>query len=319
MGRLLFVWSLVLLLLCAMPCAALAGVRSPVPGAVVVAFGATYERDGKRVTHRGLDFEAAGGDSVLAACDGIVTFVGEVPADGGGRTRAVTIRSADGLLLCVSPLAATRVSRGQHVSVGDAIGDLAGSGDGSWSGTHVHLSARQGDTYINPASLFADVAAPATIEAPATVEVPTSVDPRVAGHGAATGATTGISTGVTTGVSVRGVGSSAVAAGAPFASSAGVTAGGLHPATSIVDVTRIRAAYAKSIVAIRSPERGRRASFFGETTFADSLKSPSLPASADVSIPGLVSALAALAGATGVIASRKRLACAVGRIAARMN
>lgn len=315
MGRLLFVWSLVLLLLCAMPCAALAGVRSPVPGAVVVAFGATYERDGKRVTHRGLDFEAAGGDSVLAACDGIVTFVGEVPADGGGRTRAVTIRSADGLLLCVSPLAATRVSRGQHVSVGDAIGDLAGSGDGSWSGTHVHLSVREGDTYINPASLFADVAAPATIGAPTTAAAPMPGDPRSAGQVTATGATSS----TRTGASVRGVGSSAVAAGAPFASSAGVTAGGLHPAASIVDVTRIRAAYAKSIVAIRSPERGRRASFFGETTFADSLKSPSLPASADVSIPGLVSALAALAGATGVIASRKRLACVVGRIAGRMN
>ncbi len=123
---------------------------APVSGAVLTRYGARYQTPAGTSTHRGLDLGADEGVAVLAAVDGVVTFAGLVPADGGGRTTAVTITTPGGLLVTVSPLLAASVEKGAHVVAGDELGTLAGAGDASSAQPHVHLSVRVEGTYVDP-------------------------------------------------------------------------------------------------------------------------------------------------------------------------
>ncbi|MCE5191281.1 MAG: M23 family metallopeptidase [Actinomycetia bacterium] len=130
------------------------GFTRPLGGDVVLRFGVVYRTADRQKTHRGIDIEGNAGESVLAAADGVVTFAGEVPADVGGRTNAVTIRTAEGLLVCVMPLERTCVGTGDTVSASSRLGELAASGDASSPGGHVHLSVRENGAYIDPEPLF---------------------------------------------------------------------------------------------------------------------------------------------------------------------
>jgi hypothetical protein len=129
----------------------------PVSGAVLTRYGARYETSAGSFTHRGLDLGAPEGAAVVAAAEGIVTFAGLVPADGGGRSTAVTITTPSGLLVTVSPLLATSVGKGEHVVAGDEVGTLAGAGDASSAQPHVHFSVRVDGTYIDPEPMLGAV------------------------------------------------------------------------------------------------------------------------------------------------------------------
>jgi hypothetical protein len=129
----------------------------PVSGAILTRYGVRYETSAGSSTHRGLDLGAPEGAAVVAAADGIVTFAGLVPADGGGRSTAVTITTPSGLLVTVSPLLAPSVGKGEHVVAGDELGTLAGAGDASTAQPHVHLSVRVDGTYIDPEPMLAAI------------------------------------------------------------------------------------------------------------------------------------------------------------------
>lgn len=139
--------------------AAQAALSAPVPGGVLLAFGDAYAVSGRQLTHGGIDLEAGAGAAVLAAASGQVTFAGSVPADGGGRVMAVTIQTPDALKVTVSPLASVRVAAGEAVTAGDDIGMLSDSGDASVAQSHVHLSVRTGERYIDPAPMLGAAAA----------------------------------------------------------------------------------------------------------------------------------------------------------------
>ena len=81
------------------------------------------------------------GVPVRAAADGEVTFAGQVAG-----ALHVTVLHADGLRTTASFLASIDVVVGQRVHRGDRIGTTAGL---------LFFSARRGDAYLNPASLFA--------------------------------------------------------------------------------------------------------------------------------------------------------------------
>lgn len=93
--------------------------------------------------NRGLTYDLAPATPVRATAAGQVVFAGWVAG-----TRHVTIRHADGLRTSYSFLASIVVRRGERVAGGAVVG-TAGEG--------FHLGARVGDTYIDPASLFAAV------------------------------------------------------------------------------------------------------------------------------------------------------------------
>jgi len=127
----------------------------PVDGAVALRYGAAYtSAEGRTCTHGGLDIDAPAGTTVRACSSGEVAFAGLVPGGAGDRVWAVTVLTADGLRVSYLPLASTRVSKGAHVSEGDGIGALAGAGDGSSPGSHIHIGVKRGSASLDPLALF---------------------------------------------------------------------------------------------------------------------------------------------------------------------
>lgn len=96
--------------------------------------------------NRGIEYATVPGASVRAAADGLVVFAGAVA---GGLH--VTIRHLDGIRTTYSFLATIRVRQGQAVRGGDVVGLAAAM---------LHVGARRGDTYIDPASLWGRALAP---------------------------------------------------------------------------------------------------------------------------------------------------------------
>jgi len=91
--------------------------------------------------NRGLEYATAPDTPVGAAADGIVTFAGSVA---GGLH--VTVIHPDGIRTSYSFLASIAVRRGARVRQGQVVG---------LSGPRLHVGARRGDTYLDPASLWA--------------------------------------------------------------------------------------------------------------------------------------------------------------------
>lgn len=91
--------------------------------------------------NRGLEYGTDPGTEVRAAADGTVTFSGSVAG-----TRHVTVLHADGLRTSYSFLDRVDVVRGQRVRQGQVMGTTTG---------RLHLGARRGDGYLDPAALFA--------------------------------------------------------------------------------------------------------------------------------------------------------------------
>ena len=142
------------------PRTALAGEwRRPVDGRAVLAYAESWtDATGRACVHGGLDLEASPGADVRSCGAGRVAFAGRVPAAAGGTVLAVSVVTPDGLRVTYLPLAACTVATGADVSAGDRIGELAGSGDGSFALPHLHLSVRRGETHIDPATLLLDPA-----------------------------------------------------------------------------------------------------------------------------------------------------------------
>jgi hypothetical protein len=92
--------------------------------------------------NRGLKYATEPGTVVRASADGEVVFAGAVAG-----ALHVTVRHADGLRTSYSFLATVDVRVGQHVLQGDPVGS---------TGAVLHLGARAGDAYLDPASLFDD-------------------------------------------------------------------------------------------------------------------------------------------------------------------
>ncbi len=140
--------------------------RPPVAGPVIDPFRQPSNPYGPG--NRGLDYATTPGEPVGAAADGIVTFAGPV---GGGLH--VVLLHRDGIRTSLSFLASILVVRGQQVPVGGAVG-LAGA--------TVHLGARRGEVYLDPATLFvAASSGTRSVLVPDGPERPLGVDEEAAG------------------------------------------------------------------------------------------------------------------------------------------
>lgn len=123
----------------------------PVPGACVLGFGATYSVGGTSRTHLGADLGGAPGAQVGAPVDGVVAFAGPIPATDGSGSRALCVTISSGTdRWTLLPLDSVTVEPGDQVDEGDAVGRLAGSGDGSSAGTHLHVGLKRGGAYMDP-------------------------------------------------------------------------------------------------------------------------------------------------------------------------
>jgi murein DD-endopeptidase MepM/ murein hydrolase activator NlpD len=103
--------------------------------------------------HRGVDLAAAGGEHVLAAGPGIVTFAGPVAGRG-----VVVVAHADGLRTTYEPVA-PGVRVGERIVAGTPIGTLT-AGPGHCPGPCLHWGALRREVYVDPLSLLGPPALP---------------------------------------------------------------------------------------------------------------------------------------------------------------
>lgn len=128
--------------------AALIAFVDPAAGTVVSPFGLRqlpWEASGR--LHEGIDIQAATGEVVRAAADGVVAERGTDP----GYGRFVAIRHAEGLTTLYAHLSAIdpRVTPGLALKAGEALGAIGSTG--SSTGPHLHFEIRDArDHPLNP-------------------------------------------------------------------------------------------------------------------------------------------------------------------------
>ncbi len=134
----------------------------PVDASVVDPFRPPATRFG--AGNRGIEYDTDIGDPVKAVDDGRVVWAGVV-----GDARHITIDHGNGLRSTSAYLATIHVVRGQEVERGAVIGT---------AGADFHLTARLGDTYVDPELLFAGaVVVLALTEGPSSPAPPASSAP----------------------------------------------------------------------------------------------------------------------------------------------
>lgn len=118
---------------------------APVDAPVVEGYSAPADRYGPG--NRGIDYGTTPGQPVRAAAPGTVTFAGAVAG-----AHHVTVAHADGIRTTYAFVATVVVRRGQEVASGAVV---------ATAGDRLHLSARLGEVYLDPAVLLAAGAPPA--------------------------------------------------------------------------------------------------------------------------------------------------------------
>ena len=100
---------------------------------------------GKIAMHTGMDFKAPYGARVYSAGPGTVIHAGRK----GGYGKLVEIRHANGLVSRYAHLSRLHVSKGDHVTAGDVIGNVGSTGRST--GPHLHYEIRIGNEPLDPA------------------------------------------------------------------------------------------------------------------------------------------------------------------------
>ena len=100
--------------------------------------------------HRGVDFAAPTGTTVMAAADGTVTYAGT----NGSYGRFVQLRHPGGEITEYAHLSSVLVNVGQRVRQEDAIGRVGMTGTAT--GPHLHYQLMQDGRYVNPSSARVD-------------------------------------------------------------------------------------------------------------------------------------------------------------------
>lgn len=138
---------------------------SPLDGEcrVLLGFRQPYRSSsGASRTHCGVDCLADAGDLVYAPASGTISFAGNVPAGeeaGSGTATAISIDIGGGLVVTMMPVQSAYVQIGDSVAEGQAVGNLAASGDKSLAQTHLHVGLKRVEagksrTYLDPSWLI---------------------------------------------------------------------------------------------------------------------------------------------------------------------
>ena len=104
--------------------------------------------NGKKTFHKGVDIAAKTGTAVVAAADGIVSWVEQSPSYGG----LVEVDHGNGYVTRYAHNKTLKVEKGQRVSKGDVLA-LIGS-TGRSTGPHLHYEVLRDGLNINPSSLL---------------------------------------------------------------------------------------------------------------------------------------------------------------------
>src|SRR5699024_2837450 len=99
--------------------------------------------------HRGVDFAAPTGTSVMATGGGIVTFAGG--RNGYGVT--VDVKHGNGMTTRYAHLRSIKTKKGEAVAAGEVIGTVGSTGRST--GPHVHYEVLKNGQQVNPATYLA--------------------------------------------------------------------------------------------------------------------------------------------------------------------
>ncbi len=124
----------------------------PMAGDIIVMFRQEYldiEKD-RYLRHTGIDIAGSYGQKVVAAGNGIVSYIGFSPI--GGRT--VVIVHNKKIRTTYLNLNNIYISIGSYISQGDIIASVGADDDPSSPGTHLHFGIIYNGKYLDPSGLF---------------------------------------------------------------------------------------------------------------------------------------------------------------------
>jgi len=125
----------------------------PLNGSIVVKFRQVYW-DYKKETsrrHTGIDIEGRYGQKVIAAANGVVSYIGFSPT--GGRT--LVIKHNKNIRTTYLNLLQIYVPVGTSVQQGEAIASIGAMDDPSSSSYHLHFGIIYDGKYIDPEDMLA--------------------------------------------------------------------------------------------------------------------------------------------------------------------
>ncbi len=121
------------------------GLAAPLAAPIAMSFGKVIDEEFRTATFRkGVEFEAAGGESVRAVAPGLVRFAGWFR----GYGRLVIIDQGDGYFTVLGHLAELFVEVGDAVGVGDSVGSVGDTG--SLTGPSLYFEIRRGSEPLDP-------------------------------------------------------------------------------------------------------------------------------------------------------------------------
>ena len=129
-----------------------APIHTPIVGDLRSSSGYGNRRDpftGGKAFHAGIDFPEPKGTAVLAAGDGVVSFVGQR----SGYGNVVEITHASGLITRYAHLSSFIATEGQTVKTGTPIAKVGSTGRST--GPHLHFEVRRDDQAIDPKTFLA--------------------------------------------------------------------------------------------------------------------------------------------------------------------
>jgi murein DD-endopeptidase MepM/ murein hydrolase activator NlpD len=124
----------------------------PLEGEIITGFRESYIVPDKQecLKHTGIDIEGKSGQKVIAAGNGIVSYIGFSPI--GGRT--LVIKHNDKIRTTYLNLMQIYVTTGKYVRQGEVIASIGASDDPSNLACHLHFGVIYDNKYIDPVDLL---------------------------------------------------------------------------------------------------------------------------------------------------------------------
>jgi murein DD-endopeptidase MepM/ murein hydrolase activator NlpD len=113
-------------------------------------------RDGGVRVHKGIDIFAPRGTEVVAAADGIISYIGDQPK--GGHCLWLTTESGTAFYYAHLDRWAPGLYEGMEVQAGDLLGYVGNTGNAIHTPSHLHFGINQNDEMVNPYPLLARAA-----------------------------------------------------------------------------------------------------------------------------------------------------------------
>ncbi|HUP49400.1 MAG TPA: M23 family metallopeptidase [Thermoanaerobaculia bacterium] len=110
-------------------------------------------REGGRRSHRGIDIFAPRGTPVVAAADGIISYIGVQPK--GGQCLWLTTESGTSFYYAHLDRWAPGLYEGMEVESGDLLGFVGNTGNAVTTPPHLHFGISHNDEMVNPFPVLA--------------------------------------------------------------------------------------------------------------------------------------------------------------------